>query len=355
MNDIWSEVKNRLSSGDKVVMVTIVAHSGSTPRRSGAKMVVSSTGTSVGTIGGGPVEAEVIEKAQDVFSSKNAVILDYSFSTSTSAASMDLICGGRFKVLVEYLEPSEQTLQMVEAITDAIQAGKGAMRLCRLTDSQNGRGMDIEYAVMLADQTWLPPSLYDAGLREIMAENDDGWQKTKLIEKGNQHYLLEPILLQETVYILGGGHVAKEIAPLLHKAAFQTVVMDDRPEFANVTRFPGSLKVVVSPGYSQVFADLVPDATSSIIIVTRGHSHDKKCLGQALRTKAGYIGMIGSRSKREQIYRILLDEGFSAGELERVHCPIGLAIGGETPFEIAVSIVAEIILHRARRKGGMRC
>ena len=152
------------------------------------------------------------------------------------------------------------------------------------------------------------------------------------------------------MYVLGAGHVSKEIVPLLHQASFKTIVMDDRDEFANITRFPEADRVVVSSGYSQVFAEWMVDVKSYIIIVTRGHSYDKECLGQALHTEASYIGMIGSRKKREQIYRSLMKEGIPADALERVHCPIGLAIGGETPFEIAVSIVAEIIQHRARKR-----
>ena len=350
MDDIWKEIYRLLGSGGDVVVATIVAHRGSTPRTSGAKMIVSRDGTLTGTIGGGPVEAEVVERAQSVFAEKKAILVAYNFTTSNSAAAMDLICGGRFEVLVEYLEADQETRQMVAAIRGAVAEGKKTMRLCRLIESPESEVVDLEHGVMSGDNTWLGTLQPGEGLQDTIVAKKRGLQATTLLEYDGERYLLELIMPKETVYILGGGHVAREIAPLLHRASFQTVVMDDRAEFASSARFPEADRLVVCSGYSQVFADFVPAANSYIIIVTRGHSYDKECLGQALRTNASYIGMIGSRQKREQIYRLLRQEGISADALARVHCPIGLAIGGETPFEIAVSIVAEIIGHRAQQR-----
>ena len=91
------------------------------------------------------------------------------------------------------------------------------------------------------------------------------------------------------------------------------------------------------------------DGDCCIIIVTRGHEHDRNVLAQALRTGAGYIGMIGSRRKRDAIYRSLHGDGFFPEDLARVHCPIGIAIGARTPAEIAVSIAAELIAQRAKK------
>jgi xanthine dehydrogenase accessory factor len=127
------------------------------------------------------------------------------------------------------------------------------------------------------------------------------------------------------------------------------VVLDDRPEFASSERFPRAEQIKVIPSFPQAFEGLEIDRDGYVVIVTRGHLHDKTVLEQALKTDAGYIGMIGSRRKRDLIYRELLTKGFSQAELGRVHAPIGLAIGAETPEEIAVSIVAELIQVRAGR------
>jgi xanthine dehydrogenase accessory factor len=126
-------------------------------------------------------------------------------------------------------------------------------------------------------------------------------------------------------------------------AGFRVEVLDDRAEFARSDRFPEASGVHVLPSFYQAMTGFPIDSAAHIVIVTRGHLHDKTVLAQALKTPADYIGMIGSRRKRDTIYKELRKEGFSDADLARVHCPIGLDIGAETPEEIAVSIVAEMI------------
>jgi xanthine dehydrogenase accessory factor len=130
---------------------------------------------------------------------------------------------------------------------------------------------------------------------------------------------------------------------------FRTVVLDDREEFADRGRFPWVDEIHVLESFERAMDGLVINDESYLVLVTRGHAHDRTVLAQALRTTAGYIGMIGSRRKREAIYAALLEAGFTPRDLERVHCPIGLDIGAETPEEIAVSILAELIQMRARK------
>ena len=131
---------------------------------------------------------------------------------------------------------------------------------------------------------------------------------------------------------------------------FRTVALDDRAEFANPGRLDSADEIIVVPSLENAMEDLPIDEDSYIVIVTRGHSHDGTVLEQALRTNAGYIGMIGSRKKRDELYKSLAAEhGFGTDDFARVHSPVGLNIGAETPEEIAVSIVAEMILVRAEK------
>jgi xanthine dehydrogenase accessory factor len=160
---------------------------------------------------------------------------------------------------------------------------------------------------------------------------------------------VEPTVLPGTVYLFGAGHVSRPVAELASVVDFQTVVLDDRAEFSNAERFPKADQIKVIPSFHQAFEGLDIDRDSYVVILTRGHLHDKTVLEQALKSNAGYIGMIGSRRKRDLIYQELLGKGFAKNELERVCAPIGLAIGAETPEEIAVSIVAELIQVRAGR------
>ena len=150
-----------------------------------------------------------------------------------------------------------------------------------------------------------------------------------------------------TVYLFGAGHVSLQTAILAKRVGFETVVLDDRMEFANRCRFSDADDVRVLASFEQAFEGLEIHADSYLVILTRGHLHDKTVLQQALKTPAGYIGMIGSRKKRDAVYRALEKEGFSSADFEKVHCPIGLSIGAQSPEEIAVSIVAEMIHARS--------
>ena len=131
---------------------------------------------------------------------------------------------------------------------------------------------------------------------------------------------------------------------------FRIIVFDDRAEFANANRFPDADEIRICRGFAEVFNGFNTTPDDFIVIVTRGHRFDKEVLAQALQTEAGYIGMIGSRRKRDTIYNELIDQGVHQSALEQVFCPIGLAIDAETPAEIGVSIVAQLIQHRAKRK-----
>jgi xanthine dehydrogenase accessory factor len=166
---------------------------------------------------------------------------------------------------------------------------------------------------------------------------------------GNQRFLIEAVRPGYSVVVFGAGHVSQQVVPLCENVGFQTIVLDDRPEYACQKRFTGQTEVVVLDSFDN-WNGLTIDAGSYIVILTRGHIHDKKVLAQALRTQAGYIGMIGSRRKRDKIYQALREEGFSQQDISRVYSPIGLDIGAETPAELAVSIVGELIKVRAAQE-----
>jgi xanthine dehydrogenase accessory factor len=165
--------------------------------------------------------------------------------------------------------------------------------------------------------------------------------------EGNELELfVEPLASEPILYVFGGGHVSLQIVPLAARVGFKVVVVDDRAEFADPNNFPEAWKVHEYP-FEGVLDKFPVDESSYFVIVTRGHIHDKTVLSQALRTPAKYVGMIGSRRKRNMIYDALLKEGFTKDDIDRVHAPIGLDIGAETPEEIAVSIVGELIKVRA--------
>jgi len=174
--------------------------------------------------------------------------------------------------------------------------------------------------------------------------NQDAAYDAGLICGGTLEIFVEPILPQPNLYVFGGGHISSAVARAASAAGFAVTVADDREAFANTERFPMAEKLYTS--YEEAFAKILPNASSYLLIVTRGHKDDMRVLAWAVRTAARYIGMIGSKRKVLSVYKALEKEGYSPEEFERVHAPVGLDIGALTPEEIAVSITAELIAVR---------
>ncbi len=177
--------------------------------------------------------------------------------------------------------------------------------------------------------------------------NNEANYDNGLICGGTVEIFVEPILPQPVVYLFGGGHVAMAVAKAAHAAGFGVGVTDDREAFANLQRFPMAQEIFSS--YNEAFEKLRPNASSYLVIVTRGHKEDMRVLAWAVRTPARYVGMIGSKRKVLSVYKALEREGYRTEEFQRVFAPMGLDIGALSPEEIAVSIVGELVA--VRRNG----
>jgi xanthine dehydrogenase accessory factor len=350
MDNVLQKLCHFLGHGEEVVLATVVSSSGSTPRTAGAKMLIRRSGETVGTIGGGLVEYQVVQHAPEVFHTGNAVIRTEELMGASLAVTDQMICGGRMELLMELIAANPANQQRWQAFAQAMAGGRNYVLLSEL-EVQEGQG-EVERWLVEGDrvvsgsfpyaETWL--SLVQEKSRKAVGGT------VVLIE--NRRFLAERSTHAGTVYLLGAGHVAQPVAALASLVNFETVVLDDREEFANAERFPQADTIRVLVSFEQAFEGMEIEEESYLVIVTQGHRHDKAALAQCLRTKAGYIGMIGSRRKRDMIYQDLLNEGFSQADIDRVHCPIGLKIGGETPEEIAVSIVAELVQVRSERSTG---
>ena len=172
-----------------------------------------------------------------------------------------------------------------------------------------------------------------------------------LLERGSIRYFIDPLAPPITVYIFGGGHIGMYLVPLCHLLGFRTVVVDDRADFVSRDRFPRADDLRAVPSFDRGVDGIHLGAAAYVVIVTRGHGGDQAILRQALRQRPGYIGMIGSSRKRGLIFNQLIAEGFTHEDLARVTCPVGLPIGAETPEEIAVSIVAQLVATRSAQRG----
>jgi xanthine dehydrogenase accessory factor len=257
---------------------------------------------------------------------------------------MGMICGGQLRVLIQYVDGSDPTyLGFFRQVTAALELGKSAWLMTEIPDGETTRNGLVQCLS------------HSDGTRVCTGEDDNlpilsplaQSREPQVVTQGASRFLVEPLCHEGVVFIFGAGHISQQLALLTRLVGFRTVVLDDRTEFANRERFASADDVVVLPTFDRAMAGLPITENSYLVLVTRGHAHDKTLLGEALTTRAGYIGMIGSRRKRDAVYQELQREGFTEKAFERVHSPIGLSIAAETPEEIAVSITAELIAVRA--------
>ena len=348
MTELFHEIYLALRNGRELSVTTIISDSGSTPRRSGSKMIVYPNGAISRTIGGGAVEGDVIQRALRRFETRGAEIASYDLTREANIDRMDLICGGQVQILIEHVPATEQNIDLYHSAKEELDKGRPFWWLGKLTGA-NGQ-LKVERAVHKPPDKFTGSPYLQPEFQKLLASDQRIPDGSCFIEFERSAYVIESIKPSPTLFLIGAGHVSKEIGALGHRIGYRTIVFDDRAEFANAGRFPDADAVQVRPGFTEVFNGLRPRADDFIVIVTRGHRFDKEALGQALKTKAGYIGMIGSRRKRETIYKKLIERGVSPETLEQVQCPIGLPIDAQTPAEIAVSVVAQLIQHHARRR-----
>ena len=333
MWDVINKVLDLLEKRESFVLATVVGVRGSAPRDSGAHMVVQGEGNIYGTIGGGPLESLVIEESKEVLIDKSKRLLTVNLVAEKN--QVDMTCGGQVDLLINNIDADQVfNLELYQSIKDCLDKGQRAWLVTSLKP-----GYNISLVKQDADC-----------IGDIIVDSHTLLQRIKSIISttvlSDLHLLVEPISDAGTAYVFGAGHIGVSLVPLLKMVGFRTVIIDDRSDYANTERFPDA-DYIISADMGEVFYQLEVDNRSYVVIITRGHAHDKEVLAQALRKPAAYIGMIGSKRKRETIYNSLLEEGYSRDDLERVHSPIGLPIQAESPEEIAVSITAEMIQVRA--------
>ena len=353
MVNIYSELVHALAAGEKCALARIIRQVGSAPRAVGAKLLVKMDGTLVGTIGGGLLEHGVLRKAKDVMVSGASAVLHIRLTGQEVAAS-EMLCGGNVDVLVEPFFGGDAGVECVfqKLVTLAAQGRCGTLvTLVADGRERGGRFLVTAEGSVIGDASWLP---------RVSGVDVTRWADVRepslvtLAEcEGRSTVFLEPVEAEAVLLLFGAGHISTFLAPLARMVGFRVCVIDDREEFANPRRFPTADQFMVC-SVAETFQRVVVTPATYIAIVTRGHACDREALRAALATRPAYLGMIGSRRKRDLIYGSLLEEGVAAEELRRVHSPIGISIGAETPEEIAVSIAAELIQIRAQAHANRR-
>ena len=327
-----------LERGEEFCSVTMLGTSGSSPRHSGASMLVKPDGSIVGTIGGGPLEAAAIRDAVEIVRTRETRVYEFE------SAQLGMMCGGSGVALLEYVGPSlGEFPAFLESLQRALKSGRKGWLVTTL--SGGSEGVVVQRSVIHADGTMVGAGEFSDDAIQPLVKRGGTYDRIMAEAQGSVY--VQPIGEQGTVYVFGAGHCGQKLVAVLGTLGFVTVVVDDRADFANVERFPSVDHIVVPESFTGVVETLPIDEQSYIVIVTRGHAHDRSVLAQALKTPARYIGMIGSRNKVVQTFEILRGQGFTDADIARVHAPIGLSIGAETPEEIAISIAAQLIQVRA--------
>jgi xanthine dehydrogenase accessory factor len=263
--------------------------------------------------------------------------------------SSALMCGGTAEILLDIVPQTGGNAELFRSFHDLVTKGRDFYFLTVFRDDSENVEV-LGHTILQHDGTLTSTYPWrDEHLQALRSELHTV-SSTELIAVGDMTVVVDPIRKTKTLYCFGAGHVAVPTAHIAALVGFRVVVIDDRAEFANAGRFPDASEVKVIEDFGRALEGLSVDPDSYIVVVTRGHRYDRIVLEQSLRSSAGYTGMISSRQKRDAIYSALTDHGVNREQLERVHAPIGLPIGGETPEEIAVSIVAELIQERARQQ-----
>ena len=321
----------RAAAGEKrVSLATILEVEGSTPRGVGARMAVFSDGHIAGTVGGGKVEALAIERARESLVSGTPSVLTIDL-TGSEALGEAMICGGRVLLVVEPVLDRRLFLSVVSKVD----SGRAAILV-----TEGGRGsvaaLDEFGAVLYS----LDPGR-DYDLTAAAAAFSYGLARVGALDK----LLYEAFAPQEKLLVLGAGHVGRALADLASRVGFSVTVGDPRSELADPERFARGVELETLPFESIIEAfDFGPAVYA--VVVSPGHLSDIDCLRALLKKSYRYVGFIGSRRKVRMVLASLKAEGFDPERVDALFGPIGLDIGAQTPEEIAVAILAELVAVR---------
>lgn len=346
MRELLGELTRAIDQGQECVYCAVVETRGSTPQKAGAAMLVFADGRQAGTLGGGCVEAEVKRQALRTLGeggSAGAQLLSFCLDDNYGWDD-GLICGGRMNIVATPLAANPGV------------AGRYFRRFQAIVDAGSG----CTEAVVAASNVAVPVGsryLFDAHgqlVEQLAAAGPPAVVHDQLVplDKRPRPWQRDgiaflPILPRITLFVVGGGHVGQAVARLAADVDFDIWVLDDRAAYASRERFPAARRLIVGDigaELQQLAAHI--DPSTYALIVTRGHAHDEEALYHLAPTRAGYVGMIGSKRKIKLIFEDLAARGINREVLQRVHAPLGLAIGSQTVPEIAVSIVAELIACR---------
>ena len=348
MREVFRAAVNELEKGDPVVVATVVRTKGSTPQKPGAKLLVRRDASGVGTLGGGCVEGDIWFAANQLMKRGGpSEHRDYELNEDL-AAEDGLVCGGTMFFLIDPVYRPDDYLDIAREI-DGAYRGEGAVAVASMISPADGLPDAVGAKLLVREDGTTAGTLgsdeLDGGAAKKALNLMVLGRNEYVVAKNGAEYFVEAYTTPPQMVLCGGGHVSKAIAPLAKTVGFRVFVTDDREEFANSERFPEVDRVVAAKPEDAI-PQLPINPNTFVIIATRGHRFDNVALEAAARTPAKYVGLLGSRRKTILIYEDLFRAGMPAERVREIRSPIGLDIRARTPEEIAVSILAEVLMFR---------
>ena len=333
--NIYEEGLRLLQENKSFVVASIINSTGSTPRSKGTQMIIREDGSIFATVGGGKMEASCIENG--IMAIKNKKSFTYKFNLSNKDAyKSEMVCGGSGEILINYIDSEDENNLLIfqKAVQTVKKHKKGWVVTVLRGDKRELLFIDDENN-MIGQYTGsqLMKNKLQNGVERLSIHSD---------AIDDERFIVQKVHSMGKAFIFGAGHVSKETAAILDLIEFETTVIDDREEFANTERFPSADKVICKK-FNEALEEINYDNNSYFVVVTRGHRADQICIESILNKEYKYLGMIGSKAKVANSVRQLVEKGYSSKEIEKIHAPIGLNIGAQTPAEIAISIAAQII------------
>lgn len=344
MRDVLDDLDRWQRQSEQVAIATLTEVRGSAPRLPGARFCATRSGEVSGSVSGGCIEADLYEHAMQVLDGDRPAVVQYGISDEL-AFEVGLSCGGEIEVLVEPFRSDA----VWEALREALIGQRSAVLAVGLEPAE------IAGRRMVVFEDGATTGSVEAGLDGAIAEqaggllSAGGTRRLALGEPGAERAVfLEAFRPPPHLFLLGAAFAAPPLARMASEAGFHVTVVDPRSAFATRERFPSVDKLIVGwPNEALEGADLGPH--SYIVMLLHDEKFDVPALVPALRSEAGYIGVMGSRRTHERRLEQLRDEGCDDAALARLRAPIGLNIGGREPAEIAVSILAEMLAVRYGR------
>ncbi|MCF6155557.1 MAG: XdhC/CoxI family protein [Candidatus Brocadia sp.] len=347
MREVVEEALRLTGKNESFVIVTVTCTRGSTPQKAGAKLLVRQDGSRVGTLGGGCIEGDIWCLAKEILHKQGGPLLRKYDLNEEFAARDGLVCGG---TMYFFLDPILKPDYFKPFITEIVQAYRGNSSVAMATVvSISNIQSNLGSKLLIKEDSSTKGSLGDpetdheaSSIGRAIASC--GGNKIFQTRDGKEifveGYTSPPILV-----LMGGGHVSKATSKLAATLGFRIYVIDDRPEFASKERFPEAEGVVVAD-FDKGLEKIPVNPNTYIVVATRGHRYDDMALSAAVQTHARFIGLLGSKHKTLEIYKGLIQANVPLERLQEVRAPIGLNIGARTPEELAVSIMAEIVMIR---------